>query len=280
MKKGRSTYTFKINNNAEQLNALVRQFISANNFVQENKNGELYYKSGDAMMGYKYFNYLINGDTLVIYAWLKNFSTDVEVEQDGLTSVNMSVMGYRNLLSSLFTEIDKLNNATTNFGVVNTPNTNNITGYNPNIGDPAYVNTDVQQNANNGNVTGYNPNTGEPIYANASVQQNTNNGNITGYNPNTGEPIYGNKNMNSFSNQFQNANTKRQETMCEVGFWISIFGLFAVFSGVTWGAIVYMFIFYFASQGLKTRKKNKAIATIVISTISIIIVFISLIFSY
>ena len=38
------------------------------------------------------------------------------------------------------------------------------------------------------------------------------------------------------------------------------------------GIFVYIMDFYFASQGLKTRKKGKAIATIVLSIISIIVV--------
>lgn len=38
------------------------------------------------------------------------------------------------------------------------------------------------------------------------------------------------------------------------------------------GVIIYILDFYFAFNGLKTRKKGKAIATIVISIISIVVI--------
>lgn len=78
--------------------------------------------------------------------------------------------------------------------------------------------------------------------------------------------------QNNFSQTFQNENQKKQETMCEIGFWISILGLISSFAGIVMGLFVYIMDFYFASQGLKTRKRGKAIATIVLSIISILIV--------
>ena len=80
-----------------------------------------------------------------------------------------------------------------------------------------------------------------------------------------------------FANSFQNENTKKQETMCEIGFWLSLFGLIVSFFGVAMGLIIYIFDFYFASQGLKTKKRNKAIVTIVLSIISILVVVVQLI---
>ncbi len=272
MKKGRSTYTFKINNNLNEINTLLNQFITGNNFVKEEKNGDVYYKSGDAMKGYKYFNYMINGDVLTIYAWLKNFSSDVEIEQDGITSLNMFVMGYKNLLATLFAEIEKLNNVVpNNTSVVN--NTNNITGYDPQTGQPIYAN--ANSNVTNGSTMNYNPQTGQPVYTNTG--SNVTNGNMMNYNPQTGQPVYNNQNVNTFSNNYQNANVKKQETVCEIGFWISIVGLLGAFMGFAWGAIIYILIFYFASQGLKTRKRNKAIASIVITIASILVVILNLI---
>lgn len=78
--------------------------------------------------------------------------------------------------------------------------------------------------------------------------------------------------QNNFSQTFQNENQKKQETMCEIGFWISILGLISSFAGIVMGLFVYIMDFYFASQGLKTRKRGKAIVTIVLSIISILIV--------
>ena len=79
-------------------------------------------------------------------------------------------------------------------------------------------------------------------------------------------------NSNQFTNTFQNETVKKQEKMCEVGFWLSIVGLVFSFIGVAYGLILYILIFYFASQGLKTQKRGKAIAFIVLTVISIVII--------
>lgn len=79
-------------------------------------------------------------------------------------------------------------------------------------------------------------------------------------------------NNNQFTNTFQNETVKKQDKMCEVGFWLSIVGLVFSFIGVAYRLILYILIFYFASQGLKTQKRGKAIASIVLTVISIVII--------
>ena len=69
---------------------------------------------------------------------------------------------------------------------------------------------------------------------------------------------------------------KRQETLCEIGFWLSIVGLILSFIGVTYVVIIYILNYYFASQGLKTSKKGKAIATIVLSSVSIVVIILEI----
>ena len=75
---------------------------------------------------------------------------------------------------------------------------------------------------------------------------------------------------NNFTQNFQEETDKKKETACEIGFWISILGLILSLFGM----IIYILDFYFAYQGLKTRKKGKAIATIVMSIISIVVIII------
>jgi len=94
---------------------------------------------------------------------------------------------------------------------------------------------------------------------------------------NNQQPVQQATNSNQFTQAFQDETLKKKEKMCEIGFWISIFGLLCSFLGVVMGLIVYALDFYFASQGLKTRKKGKAIATIVLSIISILVVVLQLI---
>lgn len=123
----------------------------------------------------------------------------------------------------------------------------------------------IMNSNTNQNQINYDPQTGQPI--NQSNQQRI------------GEAVNQvntNQSQNNFSQTFQNENQKKQEKMCEIGFWISIFGLISSFAGIVMGLFVYIMDFYFASQGLKTRKRGKAIATIILSIVSILIVVVQL----
>jgi len=225
MKKGRSTYTVQLNCNPGIANDLIQSYIQGNNFVLQNKDGEQYYRAGNAMVeGYRYFNYSINEQTITLQAWFKGAFGERSIEQN---SLNIPAMNYRNSLDKLFQEIEKLNNGGTNM--------NNNQGMN------------------------FDPYTGQPI--NQAYQQ----------------PMQQNS---QFAQTFQYETTKKQENMCEWGFWLSILGLLASFFGITYGVIIYILNFYFASQGLKTRKKGKAIATIVMSIISIVIIFFQIAIAY
>ncbi len=249
MNKGRSTYTFQINYDPSVANDLLQAYIQGNKFVLQNKDGEQVYRAGDAMLeGYRYFNYFINGQTITVQAWFKGAFGDMPIEQN---SLNMLAMNYRNSLGKLFQEIEKLNNGGTNM------NNNNGMNFDPNTGQS------LNQNMSNNNEMNLDPNT----------EQLLNQGYQQPMNQNYGQPIQQN---NQFVQSFQDETIKKQEKMCEWGFWLSIFGLLASFVGVAYGVIVYILNFYFASQGLKTRKRGKAIATIVMSIISIIIIVLQL----
>ena len=79
-------------------------------------------------------------------------------------------------------------------------------------------------------------------------------------------------NSNDFAKTFEEETIQKQERLCEIGFWLSILGVVLALFGITYGVIIYILNFYFASQGLKTKKRGKAIATIVLSIISIFII--------
>lgn len=107
---------------------------------------------------------------------------------------------------------------------------------------------------------------------------NSNNQNSS---PNTGQPL---NNAQAPQNDIkQNAQTlqneiiKLQEKQCEICFWMSIIGFLCSFIGVTYGAVIYICDFYFALLGLKTKKRKKAIATIVLSIISIIVIILGIV---
>ncbi len=242
MKKGRSIYTFQLSCDPNLVNNLVQSYIQGNQYELQQKNGEQFYRAGDAMVqGYRFFNYSISGQTLTIYAWCKGLFGEIPIEQKN--SLNMLAMAYRNSLNTLFQEIDKLNNG----GV----NMNNNMNFDPNTGQP------LNQNVSN-NQMNFDPNTGQQL-------------NQTNYQ----QPVQ--NNASQFAQTFQNETTKKQEKMCEIGFWLSLFGLLISFAGLTYGGIMYILNFYFASQGLKTRKRGKAVAIIVLSIVSILITIFQLV---
>ncbi|MGM9881267.1 MAG: hypothetical protein ACI31S_00260 [Bacilli bacterium] len=220
MKKGKSNYSITFNTDIYTINNLIYSYLQSSGFSMYDKKGEKYYRAGDAMLGYRGFNYSINGQTLTIEAWLDGALGDFPLEQN---SLNVTAMNYRNSLNTLFQEIEKLNNGGENM--------NNQTN----------------------NQMNFDSNTGESIN-NQQTQVN-----------------------NNFTKTFQDENIKKKEKMCEIGFWLSILGLVCSFFGVAYGVIIYIMDFYFASQGLKTRKRGKAITTIILSIISILIIIFSLI---
>lgn len=244
MKKGKSSYTIQFRCDSNTINQLMQSYISANGFSYVEKDGEQYFRAGDQMMGYRGLTYSIYGQVITINAWLDGALGDFPLEQN---SLNMMAMNYRNSLSTLFQEIENLNGG--------------------NIMDNNINQNQMNSNSNNGqqfNQTNYQ---GQPINQNYQYQP-------------TGQPVNQmniQQPQNNFSQTFKNENQKKQETMCEIGFWLSILGLLGSFGGVMMGLFVYIMNFYFASQGLKTRKRKKAIATIVLSIISILIVIIQLI---
>ena len=76
-----------------------------------------------------------------------------------------------------------------------------------------------------------------------------------------------------FVDAFQSEVDARNEKLCTIGFWMSIVGLLLSFMGIMYGVFIYILEIYFATRGLKTRKKGKAIATFIIAGISILIIF-------
>ena len=75
---------------------------------------------------------------------------------------------------------------------------------------------------------------------------------------------------------FANATNKSYEKMAIIGFVISIVGLLLSFVGYTFGVLLYILEFYFASCGIKTKKKGFAIATFVLAGLSIAILVFSI----
>ena len=70
---------------------------------------------------------------------------------------------------------------------------------------------------------------------------------------------------------FAKATNRSYERMAVIGFVLSIVGLLLSFIGYTYGVLLYALEFYFASCGIKTKKKGFAIATFVLAGLSVLI---------
>lgn len=79
---------------------------------------------------------------------------------------------------------------------------------------------------------------------------------------------------------FENEKNERKAKQVIVGFVISIIGLILLFFGVTYGWILLGLEFYLGVNGLQTRQRGLAIATIVIASISIAIFVLALIVGF
>lgn len=101
-------------------------------------------------------------------------------------------------------------------------------------------------------------------------------GNMAASQTNTGAQATGAVNNNSL-NTFMEQNQKKQETLVIVGFVMSLIGLLISFCGVTYGVILILLEYYFAIQGIKTKKKGLAIATIVIASVSIVLFIVNIV---
>lgn len=84
----------------------------------------------------------------------------------------------------------------------------------------------------------------------------------------------------SITNSFTKENEAQKEKLCNIGFWISLLGLVASFLGVSVSVFIYIIGFYLAAQGLKTKQRKKAIFSIVILCLSILILIISIAFKH
>ena len=72
-------------------------------------------------------------------------------------------------------------------------------------------------------------------------------------------------------NQFTDSVNKSKEGMAIAGFVISIIGLLLSCFGITFGLLIIFLEIYFAINGLKTKKKGLAIATLVLGGITFFI---------
>lgn len=76
---------------------------------------------------------------------------------------------------------------------------------------------------------------------------------------------------NNSNVQFKSAQQGTNEKVAVIAFVLSIIGLILSFVGVTFGLIIIIIEYFFAVQGLKTKKKGLAIVAIILASLALII---------
>lgn len=251
MSKGKSEFRFTINADHNSIENVIQGFLRINEYskIATNDNAN-YYLYNDLFSGKRSLEYYINGNEVIILAYLGTYKKPKPLE--GFVGA-LPKQVYREKLSQLFSELQKLNmQPQNNMYNANEGMYNNNNMYNANQG--MYNNNNMYNNNQNINNTNMTNNPNYYMANNVAMQAN-----------------------NSF-NVFQNENNSRNEKFAIAGFVLSLLGLFMSFFGYIYGAIIILFEFYCASLGLKTQtKRGLAIATIVIASLSILITIIELI---
>ena len=159
MNMGRASYQLNINCDGAVVNQLIQSFLSTNKFKLVTKHGESYYRYSNMFEGEFCFKYNISQGIVRIEAWVRNaFGGEINLNQNGIGSINTSVISYREKIGTLLSAIDKLNNNTSMNNGYNQNQGNNQINYDPNTGRPLnnnYVsssNQTVLQNFSNNNA--------------------------------------------------------------------------------------------------------------------------------
>lgn len=218
MNKGKSNYTIQFNCDSQIVSKIIIEWLNNNKFKLIDKYGEQFYHYRDAWNGNRGFQYNINGNTLNIYAWTIGLGNTFYMLDSGAPN-NMAGDSYKNLLNSIFSRLNDINNE------------------------------NKQQELT-------------PAINNNTQSQTTTNTN--------------HQEISQFSESFKLETEKKKEKLCNIGFILSIVGVIISFFGFSFGIFLYIINFYLASQGLQTNKKGKAIASIILSIISIFIVLIQI----
>lgn len=225
MGKGKTEYRFTINADMAVVNNVIQNYLAVNEFHPEPRQNANYYFFNDPIVkGKRGFEYYINGNEVVILAYIGTFEKPYGIEK---SFGNITKQSYKNDLGLLFTELKKLEAQGQDAGAV------------------------PPQNA------GAVPTQNQNVYQSAPAD---------------------NAAANSI-NTFVEQSNKKKDTWTIVGFVISLLGLLFSCFGISYGIILLILEFYCGIQGIHSKKKGLAIATIVIACVSILILLIEVVFS-
>lgn len=261
---GKSEYRFIVKDTQEAEKA-IQAWLSANDFQRMQENGAIVYRSGEPVIqGYRFFEYVFSESEIIVYAYLGSYRKPKALAK-GMAGA-MAIIPYKNLLGSLFAVLDAMA----------------MKGDQKVLKAREENTMQDQQNNMNGNYP-----QGQQYNNTPQGPQNNMNGGYAQGEPYPQGPQYNNYPQgpypqgpqNSPYNNFQQEASNRYSTYAEVTFWISIIMLVLSIIGFAIGILPSVANLVFAIQGLKSYKRGKAIAAVVMTSIAIVLslVYISLV---
>ncbi len=102
MSKGRTTYVVKVDD-AEKAEEKIKDYMKAYKFKPYEKKGAKCYRGGDAMLGYKFFNYWIDGNEVTLQGWTHGAAGDFDLDTVAAMTVGRP---FRDSLQKLIKSMD------------------------------------------------------------------------------------------------------------------------------------------------------------------------------
>ena len=277
MAKGKTQFDFVVNTPFNVVNTTIQNWLVANKFkpiegVVWGQPGS-YLFNDPIVEGKRGFDYVIHGNKVTIWAYVGSSNKPMPLD-DSLVGA-MPKQRYKNLLTPLFQELEKLNgNTSVNNQIpaqsqyrnpvnpqVNTQNNQQQNAYG------AYAQHMNRQTYNVGNLNQNN-------FAQSPQPAHLNQQNPTFVVP---QSCSANTKPNSMQvNQFVDDINKKGEKFAVAAFIISLVSLVLPCIGVAPGGLLVLLNYWFASQGLQTKKRGLSIAAIVITSISLVLLIASI----
>lgn len=252
MAKGKTSYTISFQANPQTVNEIVQSWLSANGFKLVTEEGIQVYLAGDGIITAKrYFEYFISGNQINMQAYLRSVKKPFALDSGLVGAVNTTP--YISLIQELSTAIQNA----------------------PAQGNPAQsYNGQPQPQANNGQpnsqpqqyVGQSQPNSGQPQPYSGQPQQYSN------------QPQYGQQGfVQQQGASFQAMADKRISRCAVIALVLGIVNILLSLVGMSFGVIVIIIAYVLAVQGLKSSKRNLAIAAIVTTSISLVILLLEIV---
>lgn len=232
MNKGKTTYRFLILGDPQIANQIIMEWLKENQFVLKHQSGEDFYYHFGAWNGNRGFQYSINDNEVIIYAWTIGLGNQFHMLDSDAVN-NRAGESYKEALRVLF---HRINNANAYADVSTTDY--KIPDASP-VPDMSQVHT-------------------IPHAENDYEEQ----------------PEY------NYRKNLEDETTAKNEKYGEFAFKLSIANLLLTLVGFSLSSLLVIITLYCAIKGLKTEKRKKAIAAIVISFIPMLVFIVFGILSY